>query len=92
MSDDKLEKIETGLTELIKEVSSLVGEFKWYRKEVAELKVSIKDQDTRIRDVETKMPSLQEMKDNHNKIRNSVVAAITFSVIIGALIARYAGS
>jgi len=92
MSDDKLEKIEVSLTELIKEVSLLIGEFKWYRKEVSELKADIKSQDGRLRVLETKMPSLEEMKDNNNKIRNSVIASLAIAVIIGGIIAKVAGA
>jgi len=92
MSEDKLDKIETGLAELTSKLSELVGEFKWYHKQMDDLKVDMKDYQTRLRTVETKMPSLEEMKDNNNKIRNSVTASIIVAVIIGGVIVKFAGA
>lgn len=91
MSEEKLDKIETGLAELTSKLSELVGEFKWYHKQMDDLRVDMKDYQTRLRTVETKMPSLEEMKDNNNKIRNSVTASIIVAVIIGGAIVKFAG-
>jgi hypothetical protein len=92
MSDDKLEKIEDGLTELISKFSELVGEFKYYRKEMDETKAENKSLDIRLRSVEQQMPLLKQMSDNNNKIKNSIIGAILVAAIIGGIIAKFSGS
>jgi len=91
MNDEKLEQIESGLTNLIKEVSELVGEFKWYRKEADQIKSDQRQLEERVRKMENAMPSLVEMKENNNKIRNSIFAAILVAAIFGGIIAKFSG-
>ncbi len=92
MGDKEQEVSKSEITELTKELHELVGEFRGYRKETDELKSGVKDMEVRLRTIETKIPSLEEMKENHNKIRNSIVASITVAVIVGGIIGKFSGA
>lgn len=91
MKAGEIESIQSNLTSLIKEVHSLVGEFKHYREDVRDFKEEQKDQNVRIRSIENKLPGLEEARSDMRKIRNSIIASIIAAVVIGGLIGRMIG-
>lgn len=95
--DKQLETLTSELRETAKaqmeasmSIRELVTEMKYYRQEMDEIKLEQRDFGNRMRTVESKMPLLDEWRDNTNKVRNTVVGAIIIAVIIGGLTTKLA--
>ena len=104
MSEDSSPMVtHADINKLTTELSNLVVEMKNDREnrkesekrhqlEVDKLWVKVNKNDEELVDIKTRLPTLEEMKDNQSKIRNSVVTALLIAAMIGGLTMKFAGA
>ena len=91
------------ISELTTQISNLVVEMKndrenrkdsdtRHKDEIANLWLKVNKLEESIVDIKTRLPTLEEMKENQSKIRNSVITALAIAAIIGGLTMKFAGT
>ena len=60
-----------------------------HKEDMAEQREVAKEHDKRIRDMEAKMPLIEEWRSNSNKVRNTVTGAIIVAAMVGGIIGRF---
>ena len=70
-------------------IESSVNELKDKVGDMAEQREVAKEHDKRIRDMEAKMPLIEEWRSNSNKVRNTVTGAIIVAAMVGGIIGRF---
>lgn len=76
---DKMENVADGLLKLIEQ-------FKSSHEDALRQKEAMKDMDIRLRSIENKIPSLEELRDNANKIRTAITSSMFISLFIGGVL------
>lgn len=76
---DKMDSVADGLLKLIEQ-------FKSSHEDALRQKETMKDMDLRLRSIENKIPSLEELRNNANKIRNTVTSSMFVSLFVGGVL------